>query len=250
MAILGLQGVRGGVGTTSITAALAWSLQLLGESVLVIDAGPDNMLRLSFNDEIGRQSGWARAVLDGEDWRDAGLRYTSLIDVLPFGHLQPGELQNAAALGDTLSTIADIAETLEREGRYQWILLDLPHGFYPWTAPLVEASHFTLTILKPDANCHIRLHQQPLPADTHILINGLRMSSPLQEDLYQVWLQTQRRLLPVVIHLDEAMAESLANKQPLGEYRHDSLAAEEMITLANWCLMHYAGRRPVAEREA
>lgn len=54
MAILGLQGVRGGVGTTSITAALAWSLQLLGESVLVIDASPDNMLRLSFNDDIAR----------------------------------------------------------------------------------------------------------------------------------------------------------------------------------------------------
>ena len=31
MAILGLQGVRGGVGTTSVTAALAWSLQLLGK---------------------------------------------------------------------------------------------------------------------------------------------------------------------------------------------------------------------------
>ncbi|HDS9461425.1 TPA: hypothetical protein QH857_001414, partial [Escherichia coli] len=26
MAVLGLQGVRGGVGTTTITAALAWSL--------------------------------------------------------------------------------------------------------------------------------------------------------------------------------------------------------------------------------
>ena len=57
MAILGLQGVRGGVGTTSITAALAWSLQLLGESVLVIDASPDNMLRLSFNDDIARETG-------------------------------------------------------------------------------------------------------------------------------------------------------------------------------------------------
>ncbi len=34
MAILGLQGVRGGTGVTSITAALAWALQLLGESVL------------------------------------------------------------------------------------------------------------------------------------------------------------------------------------------------------------------------
>ncbi|KYT21060.1 cellulose synthase operon protein YhjQ/BcsQ, partial [Escherichia coli] len=49
MAVLGLQGVRGGVGTTTITAALAWSLQMLGENVLVVDACPDNLLRLSFN---------------------------------------------------------------------------------------------------------------------------------------------------------------------------------------------------------
>lgn len=249
MAILGLQGLRGGVGTTSITAALAWSLQLLGESVVVIDACPDNMLRLSFNDEIGRDGGWARELLDGKDWRDAGLRYTSRIDVLPFGQLQAGELQNISTRGDTLAVIATIAKELEQQGKYQWVLIDLPHGFYPWTPSLVEACHFTLTIIKPDANCHIRLHQQPLPTDTHLLLNGLRMSSPLQEDLYQVWLQTQRRLLPVVIHRDEAMAESLASKQPLGEYRHDSLAAEEMITLANWCLMHYAGHH-AAEREA
>lgn len=90
MAILGLQCLRGGVGTTSITAALAWSLQLLGESVVVIDACPDNMLRLTFNDEIGRDGGWACALLEGKDWRDAGLRYTSHIDVLPFGQLQAG----------------------------------------------------------------------------------------------------------------------------------------------------------------
>ncbi|TIU38972.1 MAG: cell division protein, partial [Mesorhizobium sp.] len=54
MAILGLQGVRGGVGTTSVTAALAWSLQLLGESVLVIDACADNLLRMSFNVDFTR----------------------------------------------------------------------------------------------------------------------------------------------------------------------------------------------------
>ena len=45
MAVLGLQGGRGGVGTTTITAALAWSLQMLGENVLVVDACPDNLLR-------------------------------------------------------------------------------------------------------------------------------------------------------------------------------------------------------------
>lgn len=91
-----------------------------------------------------------------------------------------------------------------------------------------------------DANCHIRLHQQVLPKNPHLLINDLRVGSQVQDDLYQVWLQSQRHLLPMVIHRDEGMAECLASKQPLGEYRSDSLAAEEVLTLANWCLLHFA----------
>ncbi|EGW6660735.1 cell division protein, partial [Salmonella enterica subsp. enterica serovar Infantis] len=54
------------------------------------------------------------------------------------------------------------------------------------------------------------------------------------------------RLLPIVIHRDEAMAECMASKQPLGEYRSDSLAAEEVLTLANWCLLHDAGDKTSA----
>jgi cellulose biosynthesis protein BcsQ len=70
--------------------------------------------------------------------------------------------------------------------------------------------------VKPDTNCHVRLHQQRLPTGAHILINDLRIGSQLQDDLYQVWLQSQRNLMPVLIHRDEAMAECLAAKQPLG----------------------------------
>lgn len=40
MAILGLQGIRGGVGTTSIAAALAWSLQLLGKTYWLLIPAP------------------------------------------------------------------------------------------------------------------------------------------------------------------------------------------------------------------
>ena len=42
MPVLALQGIRGGTGTTSVTAALAWALQQLGESTLVIDWSPTN----------------------------------------------------------------------------------------------------------------------------------------------------------------------------------------------------------------
>lgn len=250
MAILGLQGLRGGVGTTSLTAALAWSLQLLGESVVVVDACPDNLLRLSFNDAFARPDGWARALLDERDWRDAGMRYTAQIDFLPFGQLTPAERERPEALTPALRQAAGLLPVLERTGHHQWVLVDIPAGVNPYTASLIAACHNVLTVVNPDINCHARLHQQTLPSRGHILINDLRVGSQLQEDLFQVWLQSQRRLLPVAIHRDEAMAECMAAKQPLGEYRSDSLAAEEMITLANWCLMHYAGQHEATEHRS
>lgn len=246
MAILGLQGVRGGVGTTSLTAALAWALQILGENVLVIDASPDNLLRMSFNVDFVHQGGWARSLLDGQDWRDAGLRYTSQLDLLPFGQLTAQERENPQAWQETLGEIGSAIQALKASGRYSWISLDLPYGASPLTGQLVSLCDHTLAIAQVDANCHIRLHQQALPAGAHILINDLRIGSQLQDDLYQVWLQSQRRLLPIVIHRDEAMAECMASKQPLGEYRSDSLAAEEVLTLANWCLLHDAGDKTSA----
>lgn len=241
MSILGLQGVRGGVGTTSITSALAWALQILGENVLVVDASPDNLLRMSFNVDFVHRDGWARALLDGKDWRDAGLRYTTQLDLLPFGQLTVEERENPQEWAEKLGAICAGLRELKESRRYSWILLDLPHGVSPLTQQLVSLCDHTLAVVKADTNCHIRLHQQALPTGAHILINDLRIASQLQDDLYQVWLQSQRRLLPMVIHRDEAMAECMASKQPLGEYRGDSLAAEEVLTLANWCLLHYAG---------
>lgn len=248
MAILGLQGIRGGVGTTSLTAALGWSLQLLNEPVLLIDASPDNLLRMSFNVNHTHTDGWARALLDGRDWRDAALRYTSQLDILPFGQLTADEQASLHTLDGTLGQIIDALQLLREKSHYQWILLDLPASPSPLTRQLTDRCDRTLTIVQVDANCHIRLHQQALPKNTHILINNLRIGSQLQDDLYQIWLQSQRRLLPMAIHCDEAVAESLASKQPVGEYRSDSLAAEEILTLANWCLLHYSGRVPADGR--
>lgn len=118
--------MRGGVGTTTITAALAWSLQMLGENVLVVDACPDNLLRLSFNVDFTHRQGWARAMLDGQDWRDAGLRYTSQLDLLPFGQLSIEEQENPQHWQTRLSDICSGLQQLKASGRYQWILIDLP----------------------------------------------------------------------------------------------------------------------------
>ncbi|UMX63196.1 hypothetical protein MJ588_27065 [Klebsiella pneumoniae] len=66
MAILGLQGVRGGTGVTSITALHSpGPCNCSVKAVLAIDASPDNMLRTVFNTDIHHQDGWAQALLDG-----------------------------------------------------------------------------------------------------------------------------------------------------------------------------------------
>jgi cellulose biosynthesis protein BcsQ len=53
-------------------------------------------------------------------------------------------------------------------------------------------------------------------------------------------------LIPVILHRDEAMAESLAAKQPVGEWKDNSKIAREINTLANWFLLNL--RQPQALR--
>ncbi len=217
----------------------------LRENVTVIDASPDNLLRMSFNVDFVHQGGWARSLLDGGTGAmpDYVIPHSLIYCRLDSSPRRSGKIRRRQ---ETLGEIGSAIQALKASGRYSWILLDLPYGASPLTRQLVSLCDHTLAIARVDANCHIRLHQQALPAGAHILINDLRIGSQLQDDLYRVWLQSQRRLLPIVIHRDEAMAECMASKQPLGEYRSDSLAAEEVLTLANWCLLHDAGDKTSA----
>ncbi|PHM95502.1 cell division protein, partial [Salmonella enterica subsp. enterica serovar Typhimurium] len=86
---------------------------------------------------------------------------------------------------ETLGEMGSASQALKASGRYSWILLDLPYGALPLTRQLVSLGDHTLAIARVDANCHVRLHQQALPAGAHSLINDLRMGSQLQDELYQ-----------------------------------------------------------------
>lgn len=119
MTVLALQGVRGGVGTTSLTAALGWALHQLGESVLVIDASPDNLLRLSFNIDFDHADGWARALLDDKPWQSTAWRYAPGLDVLPYGALRQTERENDVT--PALSAFAQHLHLLKASGQWRWI---------------------------------------------------------------------------------------------------------------------------------
>lgn len=246
MPIIVLQGIRGGLGTTSISAGLAWALQQLGESALAIDFSSNNLLRLHFNMTFAQARGWARATTDGDRWQQGAMQYVPRLDFLPFGQLNQTEI-------DALQQHCIHSPTYWRDnlaqiiahGRHRWILIDAPADDSPLTHQALAAADAVFLLLTPDTNCHSRLHQQALPAQRYFLVNQFSAISQIQQDLYQLWQHTLPRLLPLVIHRDEALAESPAAKQPLGEYRPASGAAEEIITLANWCLIHLTKKEAV-----
>lgn len=239
MSVIALQGIRGGVGSTSIVAGLAWALQKLNQSVLIMDLSPDNLLRLHFNAPFDNPQGWARACVDNTPWQDDAMRYIPSLDFLPYGTLSFQEEQQVNAhYADDAELLKNNISALVQSKKYDWILLDLPAdgGNIAHRAMMVADTVFC--VLNPDANCHIRIHQQSFTEASYFLINKYEPNKKLQWDINMIWQQSIPNLLPVTIHNDEALAESLANKQPLGEYMSHSLAAEEILTLANWCLIH------------
>lgn len=170
------------------------------------------------------------------------MQYVPKLAFMPFGTLTPSEQEvlnhrlehNPAFWRENLHRLAQM-------GRYRWVLLDLPAT--PHTPAVQQAlgqANAVFMIITPDANCHIRLHQQTLPVGCHFLVNQFSTVSTLQQDLHHLWLRTLPGLMPLVIHRDEAVTEALANKLAIGEHQAQSLAAEELLTLANWCLINLA----------
>ncbi|GHA15985.1 cellulose biosynthesis protein BcsQ [Oceanisphaera arctica] len=245
MPVIALQGIRGGVGTTSVTAGLAWALRRLGERVLVIDFSPDNQLCLHFNAPLSLTAGWARAELDASPWHQEALRYEEGLDLLPFGHLSVAEhprwlAQHRQEPGRWMQYLTQLRDS----GDYDWLLLDLPAADSACAERWRAAADAVFCVLTADANSHIRLHRQQMPPGSRLLLNQFSADSRLQQDLQQYWRQHLDALLPLSIHRDEAMAEALAAKQPVGEYSAISLAADELNVLAGWCLAHVSGARP------
>ncbi|AVF34564.1 cellulose biosynthesis protein BcsQ [Rahnella sikkimica] len=234
MAVIALQGFRGGTGTTSVTAALAWGLAQLNEKVLVIDFSPENLLRLHFGMPFTQTRGWCSAVNAGEPWQKSAMRYHAHLDFLPYGFV--GADSAGAPEFDWQKAITQ----LRNSGVYDWILIDSPAAD-PLPAQAIADS--TLVLLHTDTQSHIRLHQRALPANGRYLVNQFVPSSQLQQDILLLWQETLPTMIPVILHRDEAMAESLAAKQPVGEWKANSKISREINTLANWFLLNLRGAR-------
>ncbi|MCI1440441.1 MAG: cellulose biosynthesis protein BcsQ [Acetobacter peroxydans] len=231
MRTLAIQNVRGGCGSTSIAAGLAWALHRLGVPIVLVDCSPSNDLRLFFDIALDEKNGWARAVLDGTDWHAAAWRVDDGLDILPFGRLNQNELTRLPP----------------------WANFDLIHSILGQQAPGVaifdlggendglEPSLFTtrLLVARADMASYLTISEQAEQQDM-VLLNHVQVESQLQKTCRGLFTANLASMVPVVLHYDEAMAESIAMKQPVGAGAPNSLAADELRRLAVWLLSRQA----------
>lgn len=237
MTVVALSGIRGGTGTTSVVAALGFALHTLGQRVLMVDLNPRNLLRLHFNLALESADGWAVAGQEDEArWSEALMQVLEGLYLLPFGTLATNalaglELHQRAhpdLWGQRLQTL---------QTHFDWILLDLPAtlaGGQPGV-PTLPDTVMHLRVLEADAACHALLSTEGA-GDDHLLVNRFDPISQLQRDLLLLWGERHARLIPQVIHRDEAMAGALAWKSPVGYYAPDALATRDARSLATWLL--------------
>ncbi|MCE0723131.1 MULTISPECIES: cellulose biosynthesis protein BcsQ [Legionella] len=242
MPVIALQGIRGGIGVTSIAAGLGWALAQLKESVLVIDFTTDNLLRLHFNMPFEQAEGWARTYHDHGDWSESIHSYNKRLSYLPFGKITQTERIN---LENELQKDPDFwknnIDNLVTRNDYRWILLDLASDTTLLTQQVLDRADIVFLLLNPDINCHIRLHQQKNPEQCYFLMNHYSAAKLLQKDLYELWQRLLTHFLPIVLHSDEALAEALASKKPVGECHAHSLIAQDINALAKWCMSNDFG---------
>ena len=238
---LSLQGVHGGGGVTTVLAALGHALHAQEQRVLLVECNPDQILGLHLGLAVGERGGWARAQLDGGDWRMAAFACAPNLAVLPYGRVDADEvMQIEQALVAAPRTWAERLPILSAQ--FDWILFDLPQQLPAHGAAinLYGACRLPLRLASVDPVSHVQLHRQR--EDTRrLLVNRYDPTVPLQRDLMQLWLHTfADRLLPLALHEDAQVAAALASKRPPPSLTDDSLFAADVGGLVLWCLAEAA----------
>lgn len=229
-------GLRGGVGTTSIAAMLADALSLLGESVLLIDLNPDDLLRLYFNIPYADTHGWALGEMDGSGWQQHTYQVKENLYVLPYGRHGLASQAKESSRAVHASVFCNY-ENLSTAAGCSWVIFDTANNT-EHCAELTAKSDVNFLVVQADMASHILLGQYNLTAHTKIVVNQLDVQQRLSDAVLLDWnIRYAQHLVPVSVRQDLHVQEAFAHKMPATTFFPNSSSAQDLVSLATWCLL-------------
>jgi cellulose synthase operon protein YhjQ len=239
---LAVVSLAGGVGKTSLVAALGRSLAIHGERVLLVDANAHGLLPLFFGaHELG--TGAMSTFANGD---------AAPLQVLTMEVESSGE--EVAADHRLAERIADHARGVSR------LLMDVSTASTAITREVLRLAPTVLLTLTPDmasvaslAAAHDLLQRladeigQPLKL--FYLLNQFDGARRLHSDVQNLLAaQLGNRLLPFGVRRSDAVSEALAEGMTVVDYVPDSPIVEDIGHLCQW--IHELDRKPLSELHA
>lgn len=246
MVILSIVSAKGGVGKTTITANMATALAQ-GRSVMAVDLDPQNALRLHLGVPVEEIDGVGRATLEQRIWNTCLFRATAGPYVLPYGNLNESDRD---AFEVHLSNDPDwLVRGLQQGlglGTQDLVVIDTPPGPSLYQQQALRAANFVIVVVHADPASYATLpamesilhqycHQRTDFFGSAYLMNNVVTSSPLARDVVRVIRsELGTRVIPNLIHQDEAVKEALAFDQLVLQYAPHSEAANDIAQTAAW----------------
>lgn len=245
MVILSVVSAKGGVGKTTLAANLALALSQ-GRSVVAMDLDPQNALRLHLGGGVhGSIDGVGRASLEGRSWSSA-LTPSAVphLSVLPYGQLNE---RDRDAFEVHLSSHPEwLTQGLRGLVGTDVVVIDTPPGPSLYQQQVLRAAHFVLVVVHADAASYATLPAMEGLIERYCvgrdgfhgsayLLNNVNVGSALSRDVVRVVRGgLGERVLPVVVHQDEAVREALAFDQMVLHYAPHSEASSDIAQVVRW----------------
>lgn len=234
--VLAVFSLAGGVGKSSLTAALARTLSACGERVLLVETTAYGLLPFFFGAR-DRRPGVLRTFAPPEGDNDAPVQMIALdADSLP-------------ETNDHDPLAAEIARCGQGASR---IIVDIATASAEVARRVLRMSPLVLVPVVPDMNSvvntgfidcvfHRKGNTPGISSEVYYVLNQFDLSLPLHLDVREVLRERLGdRLLPFALHRTPAVSEALAEGMTVVDYAPVSHAAEEFNSLAAWLRARYA----------
>lgn len=235
--VIAVLSAKGGVGKTTLVAALGKLLQRPAGRTLVLDLDAQNAL-VSHLQLPRASAGINQARLNDLGWSEVICHSASGVDCLPFGPSNAAdqrafEAQLASNPTFLLEQLADLDL-----GKDDLLLIDTPSGASPWLHPVLTIADQVLAVTLADAASYLVLDKlqswlAPLPVShCAFLVNQVDPRNPLSEDMSEVLRQQLGNQWLAAVPLDHQLGEALAFDQDPFQQPVDSPACQALRSVA------------------
>ena len=261
MNVLAIVSAKGGVGKTTLAANIGAALSKR-RRVLCVDLDPQNALRLHLGVAMDELDGVARCTLEGRPWNSALFQSPGSPEILPFGTIDEMDRDAFEVY------LAEHPDWLDKglKGLHlnasDLVVLDTPPGPSLYLQQALRTSTFVLCVLHADAASYATVPamegllqrycqgRQDFAGSAYLL-NNVNTDKVLSRDIVEILRSNlSDRMVPTVIHQDEAVRESLASDQLLADYDPHCEATFDVASCADWVLDHMSRSGPARVRKA